>query len=189
MWFLRQEKSLHNFFSSVISVLYRNQFSLPLMSFPMIEPGFQSLLRELFHCSPELFHCSPELFRCSPELFHRSPGAFPLQPRNQASKTKCQHSSSLISSIKKRIFVIFERASLPIPGVESWTSRTADQRSSYWAVERWLKYWFGLQFFWPQATRVVQFHFFILLFELGLCIQSKLLENSRHTACYFQWNS
>ena len=77
-------------------------FSLPLTSFPMIEPGFQSLLRELFHCSPELFRCSPELFRCSPELFHRSPGAFPLQPRNQASKTKCQHSSSLISSIKKR---------------------------------------------------------------------------------------
>ena len=41
--------------------------SLPLTSFPMIEPGFQSLLRELFHRSPELF-------RCSPELFHRSPG-------------------------------------------------------------------------------------------------------------------
>ena len=27
--------------------------------------------------------------------------------------------------------------------------------------------------------------FLILFFELGLCIQSKLLENSRPTACYF----
>ena len=32
---------------------------------------------------------------------------------NRASKTKCQHSSSLISSIKKRNFVFFERDSLP----------------------------------------------------------------------------
>ena len=34
---------------------------------------------------------------------------------------KCQHSSSLVSSIKKRIFVIFERGPLPQLGFEPGT--------------------------------------------------------------------
>ena len=105
-------------------------FSLPLTSFPMIEPGFQSLLREPFPLQPRHFHCSPGAFPPQPRHFHRSPGAFPLQPRNQASKTKCQHSSSLISSIKKRTFVLFERASLPEPGIEPGSSHIVNQHSS-----------------------------------------------------------
>ena len=83
-------------------------FSLPLTSFPMIEPGYQSLLREPFPLQPRHFHCSPGAFPPQPRHFHCSPGAFPLQPRNQASKTKCQHSSLLISSIKKRSFVFLK---------------------------------------------------------------------------------
>ena len=102
-------------------------FSLPLTSFPMIEPGFQSWLREPFPLQPRHFHCSPGISNAAQELFHHSPGAFPLQPRNQASKTKCQHSSSLISSIKKRNFVIFERVPMAQPGFEPGTPRIKDK--------------------------------------------------------------
>ena len=36
-------------------------------------------------------------------------------PTSPLMRSKCQHSSSLISSIKKRIFVIFERVPLTTP--------------------------------------------------------------------------
>ena len=88
--------------SSDLSASREKFLSLPLKSFPMIGTGFQSWLREPFPLQTRLFNCSPSISNAAQELFHRSPGAFPQQPRNQASKTKCQHSSSLISSIKKR---------------------------------------------------------------------------------------
>ena len=48
------------------------------------------------------FPLQPRAFPLQPRAFPLQPRAFPPQPRNQASK--CQHSSSLISSIKKRNF-------------------------------------------------------------------------------------
>ena len=96
-------------------------------------------ITHLFWCSPELLWRSSELFWRSPELFWCGPGAFLLQPRTSRRLTKCQHSSSLMSSIKKRILKIFERVPLAQPGFEPRTSHTADQGTSSWAIKRLLK--------------------------------------------------
>ena len=48
---------------------------------------------------------------------------------------KCQHSSSLVSSIKKRIFVIFERVPLPQPGFEPGTFHTEGECLIHYSIE------------------------------------------------------
>ena len=52
---------------------------------------------------------------------------------------KCQHSSSLISSIKKRNLAIFERPSLPQLGFEPETSGALVYCSTKWAIKAWWK--------------------------------------------------
>ena len=49
-----------------------------------------------------------------------------------------QHSSSLISSIKKRIFCFFERFPLSATGFEHTITCFQPQRSTTWANEAWL---------------------------------------------------
>ena len=48
---------------------------------------------------------------------------------------KCQHSSSLVSSIKKRIFVIFERVPLSQPGFEPGTLPTKGERLIHYSIK------------------------------------------------------
>ena len=166
--------------------------SLLLTSFPTLGTGFQLCLREYFHAAQSSFPCGSEHFSLRVRALSMRVRALSMRLRNQAFKTKCQHSSSLMSSIKKRVSRIFERVPLAKPVFERGASRIADQRSSYWAFERWLKkegllvqvlIWFAI--FLTASYQGSPISFFILLFELGLCIQSNLLENSRPTACYF----
>ena len=49
---------------------------------------------------------------------------------------KCQHSSSLVSSIKKRIFVIFEKVPLFQPGFESRTFGIGCERLIHYSIEK-----------------------------------------------------
>ena len=59
-------------------------------------------------------------------------------PKTPLDLYKCQHSSSLISSIKKRIFGIFERDPSPAKGIEHTITCFQPQRSTTWANEAWL---------------------------------------------------
>ena len=52
---------------------------------------------------------------------------------------KCQHSSSLVSSIKKRIFVIFERVPLLTPGFEPGTFPTEGECLIHYSIEEVMK--------------------------------------------------
>ena len=119
-----------------------------------------------------------------------------MHPRNLVSKTKWQHSCSFMSSIKKRNFENFQRDPLIHTGFETRTSYTADQRSTYCAIERQMKMgmllvqlliWFAI--FLNASYQDSPILFSISFFDLGLCIQLKLLENSRPKACCLQQNS
>ena len=101
------------------------------------------------------------------------------------------HSGSLVSSIKKRIFVIFERILLPQSEFEPGTPCTKVKRSTIWST---------------QASLELKVHLVVEIVDaaiasrspvrlhqgynsIGWLLKTFLLENSRPTACYFQGNS
>ena len=64
-----------------------------------------------------------------------------LNPKSwEATATyKCQHSSSLASSIKKRIFEIDERVPLTTPRIDPGTSNIIGERLTTWSTQASLK--------------------------------------------------
>ena len=75
--------------------------------------------------------------RLSPGLMRLSPGL--MLECLLGYFTSVQHSSSLVSSIKKRIFVFFERVPLTQPGFESRTFRTVGKRLNKYSIEKDMK--------------------------------------------------
>ena len=77
--------------------------------------------------------------RLSPGLMRLSPGL--MLECLLGYFTSVQHSSSLVSSIKKRIFVIFERVPLTNLGFEPGTSRTKGERLIHYSIEEVMMRW------------------------------------------------
>ena len=106
------------------------------------------------------------------------------------SEFKCQHSQFTYSLLIKRILPIFERVPLSRPGFEPRTSRTAVKRLTTWSTQASLKW---------VAHSVLQIVDAAITLQLqcahqgynsiGWLLMTFFLENSRPTACYFQWNS
>ena len=117
-------------FFSASDVIPHDRTRIPILAQRAISTAAQA-----FPLQPRHFHCSPGAFPPQHRHFHCSPGAFPLQPRNLASKTKCQHSSSLKSSIKKRHFVIFERVPMTQPGLDPGTIGVEGERLIHYSIE------------------------------------------------------
>ena len=103
-------------------------------------------------------------------------------------KCKCQHSQFTYSLLIKRNLHFFERAS-PKVGIEPTIVQLLYWRSSLLSY-RDLNEIVGVSGTLYRIMRV-DFHDFGIFDRKQYCQgpKSKLLENSRPTACYFQWNS
>ena len=85
-----------------------------------------------------------QAFPLQPRSFSTAAQAFQPQPRSIStaaqepgpSKTKCQHLSSLISSIKKRNFVFFERVPMTQLGFEPRTFCIEGESLIHYSIEK-----------------------------------------------------
>ena len=77
--------------------------------------------------------------RLSPGLMRLSPGL--MLECLLGYFTSVQHSSSLVSSIKKRIFVIFERVPLYQPGFEPGTFGNDGEHFIHYSIEEVIMMW------------------------------------------------
>ena len=106
------------------------------------------------------------------------------------SEFKCQHSQFTSSLLTKRILSIFERVPLFLLRFEPGTSRIKGERLTTWSTQASLNMIASLDHYIVDAAIASRSPCAHQGYNsIGWLLKTFFLENSRTTACYFQWNS